>query len=134
MRGPLAFVGLLASLGSAAAADLCPDVDRTPPSEGTRMSEETFEVPAGLDAVDKLQAYLNQDMIAYDFGQVVNSVVVKGVILRQQALASQTALELAKAKLAAGTASADDVAKADASAKTGLDAFCAFMANAVVAE
>ena len=94
------------------------------------MTEDTFEVPAGLDAADKLQAYLNQEKIAYDFSQVVNSFVAKGVILRQQALATRTALELAKAR----NAGKDEMDKAEAAARQGLEAFCGFMVNAVVAE
>jgi len=98
------------------------------------MPEDTFEVPAGLDAADKLQAYLNQEKITYDFSEVINSFVTKGVILRQQAMAARTALELAKAKQTAGSATNDDVAKAETEAIKGLDAFCGFMVNAVVAE
>ena len=94
------------------------------------MSEDTFEVPTGLDAADKLQAYLNQEKIAYDFSQVVNSVVAKGVILRQQAMAARTSLELAKAK----NVPKDALDKAEGAAKQGLEAFCAFMVTAVVAE
>ena len=134
MRLLLSMLLVLVCCGQAAAQDLCPDVDKQPTTEGKRMSEDTFEVPTGLDAADKLQGYLNQDTIAYDFAEVVNSAVVKGVILREQALATRTAADLAKAQQAGGKASADDVAKADAEAKKGLDAFCAFMANAVVAE
>jgi hypothetical protein len=126
---------ILAASGIPAVADnLCSEVDSKPTAEGTRMPEDTFEVPAGLDAADKLQAYLNQEKIEYDFGQVINSFVAKGVILRQQALAASTSLELAEAKQAAGKANADDVAKAEAEAKKGLEAFCGFMVNAVVAE
>ena len=50
-RVPFAFITMLACIGTATAAGLCPDVDKTPPSEGTRMSEETFEVPDGRTVV-----------------------------------------------------------------------------------
>jgi len=130
MRGMLIALLMFASASGAAAENLCPEPDKAAPAEGTRMTEDIFEVPAGLDAADKLQAYLNQENLTYDFGQVVNSFVAKGVILRQQALMGRTAVELAKAK----QAKPEDVAKADAEAKKGLDAFCAFMVNAVVAE
>lgn len=134
MRFALIAVTLAAGLNAATAADLCPDIAKTPPPEGTRMPEDSFEVPAGLDAADKLQAYLNQETITYDFNQVVNSFVAKGAILRQQAIAARTFLELAKSRKAAGAAQAEDVSKAEADAKKALDAFCGFMANAVVAE
>ena len=130
MRGLLIGFALVASLGSAAAEDLCPEVARQPVAEGTRMTEDTFEVPAGLDAADKLQAYLNQEKLDYDFNQVLNSVVAKGVILRQQALVARTALELVKAR----NAGKDEVDKAEVAARKGLEAFCAFMVNAVVAD
>ena len=130
MRLVISVLILLANFGPALAEDLCPDIDKVKPPEGTRMSEDTFEVPAGLDAADKLQAYLNQEKIDYDFSEVVNSFVTKGVILRQQAIAARVALELAKAK----NVSKDDMDKADAGAKRGLEAFCGFMVNAVVAE
>lgn len=131
MRARLALAMVIGlGVGAAAAETLCPEPDKAAPSEGTRMTEDTFEAPAGLDAADKLQAYLNQENLTYDFGQVVNSFVAKGVILRQQALMGRTAVELAKAK----QAKPDDIAKAEAEAKKGLDAFCAFMVNAVVAE
>jgi len=130
MRGVLIALMIHACANGAAAENLCPEPDKAAPAEGTRMTEDIFEVPAGLDAADKLQAFLNQENLTYDFGQVVNSFVAKGVILRQQALMGRTAVELAKAK----QAKPDDVAKAEAEAKKGLDAFCAFMVNAVVAE
>jgi len=125
---------LAVGVATAAAEDLCPDVDKTPPTEGSRMTEDVFEVPAGLDAADKLQAYLNQEKIPYDFSQVVNAFVTKGVILRLQALAARTALDLAKTRQAAGSANTGDLDKAAAEAKKGLEAFCTFMVNAVVAE
>lgn len=132
MRVVLAAMLFIGSYIVAPAQDLCPEADKKAPAEGTRMTEDTFEVPAGLDATDKLQAYLNQETITYDFGQVVNSFVAKGVILRQQALATRTTLELAKARQAAGAAG--DLTKADSDAKKALEAFCNFMINAVVAE
>ena len=130
MRGMLSVFVMLACASGAAAETLCPESDKTAPAEGTRMTEDTFEVPAGLDAADKLQAFLNQENLTYDFAQVVNSFVAKGVILRQQALMGRATVELAKAR----QAKPEDLAKAEAEAKKGLDAFCAFMINAVVAE
>ena len=119
MRGVLIALMIHACANGAAAENLCPEPDKAAPAEGTRMTEDTFEAPAGLDAADKLQAFLNQENLTYDFAQVVNSFVAKGVILRQQALMGRATVELAKA---------------EAEAKKGLDAFCAFMVNAVVAE
>jgi hypothetical protein len=131
MRSRLA-LAMVFGLGACAAdaENLCPAPDNSAPAEGTRMTEDTFEAPAGLDAADKLQTYLNQENLTYDFGQVVNSFVAKGVILRQQALMGRTAVELAKAR----QAKPEDIAKAEAEAKRNLEAFCAFMVNAVVAE
>ena len=130
MRLLLSMLFVLVCCGQAAAQDLCPDVDKQPTAEGVRMQEDTFEVKDGVDATEELQTYLNKDTIAYDFNQVVNTVIIRGVILRQQALATRTALSLAKAS----AAKPDDVTKAEADAKTALDAFCTFMVSAVVAE
>lgn len=134
MRSVFVSMLLLAGLGPASAEDLCPDVSKLSVAEGTRMTEDTFEVPAGLDAADKLTEFLNKETLSYDFNQVVNSFVAKGVILRQQAVGARVALELAKAKLSAGSVSKDDVSKADATASKALESFCGFMVNAVVAE
>ena len=116
------------------AEDLCPDAAKLPTQEGTRMTEDSFEVPAGLDAAEKLVGFLNKAQLSYEFEQVVNAFVVKGVILRQQALAAGTALELARLKQQAGSANKVDADKAELAAKKSLEAFCAFMADAVVAE
>ena len=131
MRGWVwAAVAAVGLSGTAMAEELCPDVSKQPVQEGTRMSEETFEVPSGLDAAGKLSEFLNKETLTYDFSQVINAFVTKGVILRQQALGTRGALELAKAK----QQSKDDIEKAEATAKKALDTFCAFMVTAVVAE
>ena len=134
MRWLIASVALLCLSGEAPAEELCPDVAKQPVQEGTRMSEETFEVPAGLDAASKLSEFLNKVTLAYDFNQVVNAFVTKGVILRQQALGTRVSLELARVKQAAGAASKGDVDKAEAAAGKAREAFCRFMVDAVVAE
>lgn len=126
----LAAVVTVGLCSAAPAEEICPDVNKQPVQEGTRMSEETFEVPSGLDAADKLSEFLNKETLTYDFSQVVNAFVTKGVILRQQAFGARGALELAKAK----QQSKDDVEKAEATAKKALETFCAFMVIAVVAE
>ena len=134
MRFSLSGLLMVAVLGTAHAEDLCPEVAKQPVTEGTRMPEETFEVPAGLDAAGKLSEFLNSETLTYDFKQVVNAFVTKGVILRQQALGARVALELASAKQKNGTASAADVDKARAAAGKAMESFCAFMQDAVVAE
>ena len=134
MRWLIASVALLCLSSVAPAEELCPDAAKQPVQEGTRMSEETFEVPAGLDAANKLSEFLNKVTLAYDFNQVVNAFVAKGVILRQQALGARVSLELSRVKQAAGAASKDDVDKTEAAAGKALEAFCRFMVDAVVAE
>jgi hypothetical protein len=134
MRVPVIAVIWLALWQAAVADVLCPEVAKTPVQEGTRLPEEAFEVPAGLDAADKLVASLNKAKLSYQFEQVVDAFVIKGALLRQQALASQTTWELLALKSQTGAASKSDADKAAAVAKKSLDAFCAFMADAVVAE
>ncbi len=134
MRGVVVAMMLANSGQLALAEDLCPDAAKLPTQEGTRMTEDTFEVPSGLDAADKLIGFLNKEHLAYEFEQVVNSFVVKGVMLRQQALTARTELELAKLKLPTGSAAKTEVDKAEAAAKKSLGKFCAFMVDAVVAE
>lgn len=128
----LAIVGASSALADTAL--LCADVDKLPTQEGARMSEDAFEAAAGLDAAGKLQDYLNQDTVSYDFGQVVNSVVVKGAILRLQALNAQAALDLERAKLAAGGSTQQIVDKVAIETKKQRDAYCDFMKDAVIAE
>ena len=135
MRGWVWAAVATVGLSSAAMAEeLCPDVNKQPVQDGTRMSEETFEVPSGLDAADKLTEFLNKETLTYDFSQVINAFVTKGVILRQQALGTRVALELAKMRAPANPTSKVDVTAAEVSAKKALDTFCAFMVTAVVAE
>ena len=134
MRFILGGMLLLASIAAGNAEDLCPDIDKQPVQQGSRILEETLEVPAGLDAADKLSEFLNKQALTYDFGQVVNAFVIKGVILRQQALGGRLALDLAKARQQAGAMTSGDVAKAEIAAKKGLDAFCGYMLIAVIAE
>ena len=134
MRMVLAAAALACIGTTALADDLCPDVAKRPVSEGTRMTEDTFEVPAGLDAADKLMTSLDKAKISYEFEQVVDAFVVKGVILRQQALAARTSRELSELKLKTGAATKAEADMAAAGAAKALEKFCTFMLDAVVAE
>lgn len=130
MRCSLTIAVLLAATGLAQAENLCPPPESLPVQDGTRLTEDTFELPSGLDATEKLSAFLNKEHITYSFEQVVNAFVAKGALLRQGAEIAELALQLATAK-SAGQA---EIGRAAAAAKKARDVYCGFMADAVVAE
>jgi hypothetical protein len=119
---------LLTCAATARAELLCPEIANSPAAEGSRMSEDTFEAPQGLDAAEKLLAFLNTEKLQYDFGQVLNAFVAKGVILRQRLEIARQAAELAR------RGAGGETAKAEAVEKQAREAFCRFMQDAVVAE
>jgi len=121
---------MTASAGLANAENLCPTPDTLPAQDGTRMTEDVFELPSGLDATEKLSAFLNKEHLTYQFEQVVNAFLAKGVMLRQGAIIAAQARDLAKLR----GANTDDLAKATREAKSALETYCSFMADAVVAE
>ena len=130
MRVWLSGLALRALSSIAQAENLCPPPESLPTQEGTRMTEDTFELPSGLDATEKLSAFLNKEHLNYSFDQVVNAFVAKGALLRQGAEITALALQLATAKSARQT----EINQAATAAKKARDSYCAFMADAVVAE
>ncbi len=115
---------------NAYAEDLCPPPTALPAQEGTRMTEDNFELPSGLDATEKLSAFLNKEHLTYSFEQVVNAFLAKGVMLRQGAVIAAQAVDLARLK----PGSAADIAKAETEARKARERYCTFMVDAVVAE
>ena len=134
MRSVLAIMLLLTVAEGARAQDLCPQTDAIAVTEGTRLSESTFEVQLALDAADKLFDYLNKTSISYDFDQALNALVIKGALLRQQAMLATMALELARLKPADGATDKSAVDLAEIEVNRTLRDFCQFMAGAVVAK
>ncbi len=130
MRVVLNGVFVLALATLAHAENLCPPLESLPVQDGTRMTEDNFELPSGLDATEKLSAFLNSEHLTYSFEQVLNAFLAKGVLLRQGAVITAQVLELAKLKSAAKP----DIDKAEIDAKKAHDSYCGFMADAVVAE
>ena len=130
MRVALLSALFMALATTARADNLCPPPESLPAQDGTRLTEDTFELPSGLDAAEKLSAFLNKEHLSYSFEQVVNAFVAKGALLRQGAEITGLALQLATAK-SAGQA---EISQAAAAAKKALDSYCGFMADAVVAE
>ncbi len=94
------------------------------------MTEDTFDLPSGLDATEKLSAFLNKEHLSYSFEQVVNAFLARGVMLRQGAVIANQALELAKAK----SADKSEIDRAESEVRRAHDRYCSFMADAVVAE
>ena len=130
MRVWLSGLALLALSSIAQAENLCPPPESLPTQEGTRMTEDTFDLPSGLDATEKLSAFLNKEHLSYSFEQVVNAFLARGVMLRQGAVIANQALELAKAK----SADKSEIDRAESEVRRAHDRYCSFMADAVVAE